>query len=1392
MTFHGYQETTASSTDTPGTVHTVSWPATIDDKDLLIFNGGWNADNTITLHADWVRLGNSASGAPGTHEVWGRIASGSGDGGRAGSTFTVTSSASQAGAFEIRRYSGHTGGLVAGTDFDIDGNSWAETASPDPPSNTTVWGSPDDTTWIALGAARGDNETASAAPTDFGNLTNSASSNGGGGGASVYSADRQVDTATLDPAAFTLGSSERTHVFTLALKAPESLQLVRASVHPGARTLTGSVAVSGTLLRAGVKVGAGSPVVETAPPPEFPGATLDQKVELWLDGGWVDVSARFLAQQVGPMRGRQDEASETEPSSFALILDNQDGALTPDNANSPWWPDVDQGMQLRLSVRAGTPALVLPGTRSANHCATPDHPDFDVTDLDLRIRVEPDRWSQGVTWSGMSRGISSFQRLVSKWAAATDTREWNFMLFGGGWPAVEWATDGTQAGNRFNPSKQLIAAVRPIWLAFTLDVDDGTGNHVATVYRSDVEVPDSDVTTWDVVDTWNGSGVTSVYQGDTDLLIGAIATASGAFGGRVLEFQMRDAINGTLVANPVFTDQPVDTRSFQDSTGKTWTVFGDAEISNWRTRFVGSVDEIVPFWPYGDNQFRSEPDELVHEIWGRGLPTEDGLVHWWSAEDLTDVADQEIPNRQDPTAPATLGSTSGADANDPTIVLDSPNSIEPDGTADYVDLPYTPDHITATEGELTIVMVGHWASSDTSASSQRLLSFEGANSDGVSVHSAAAAVARPRLQVGGADAVTGTNPAGAADVLADGERYAFVARINAGVIDAWLRGEGWGGTNSITGVGVIDHETFGRMFSRAYSNFGNAESPLSELVIFERALSNTEAEDVAEWLWTHHEGRGSEDPHGEDPTIRPSEARVALMANGILRRLGQGADPLRSPLWRHVTSERFSDWVLAYWPCEDPAGAARIGPGLSTHGAMLAGGMELGAESTLIPSAPLPLVASDEVGTFRGNAIQGNDDHWAVDFVFKMPTPEVNPVFTKLITVHSAGDIAEWHFELNDTNVLITAYDQSGASVINAVAGVTPTFFDGWNLARLEARQSGDDIAWVWSILPIDGGNNFGGGATVTTATLGRVASINTTVTGPDDGYSFGHIVITDGTLSVGWLSGADTAWVGESAAHRFWRLCAEEGIEVEIVGDQSAHIDNRGDLALSQAMGPQEQLTLLELLNQCAAVDLGVIIERRGGLGLVYRTRQTIENQIVRLTLDAAADNKGDITHPLEPRKDDQQTRNDVTVSATFGAVARLLDQASIDARGRYREEYTLATVGGVLVQPNISAAQPGLLDAVNSQNVQQAGWRLHLGTWKGLRYPIVSIPLHIATDQIDDWLGLELGDRFQLINLPQQHPDVVIDMILQAAVENMEPTLWTPELTGSPAGLYQIGELS
>jgi len=829
---------------------------------------------------------------------------------------------------------------------------------------------------------------------------------------------------------------------------------------------------------------------------------------------WTDVSDRLFAQSATIKRGRADESSRVQPTDVGFELDNPDGHLTPDNAMSPWWPNVARNTPCRVLVRAGKPYLALPGSTGA-YVSTPDAASLDITgDIWLAAEFTVDRWFQPLA-----------QTLPGKWRETGNQRSYMLQVDAQGRPRIITSPDGTLASQVIVAAPEGVPqpAGGTVAIGVQLDVNNGAGGRTARFY-----VAPSRLGPWEPLgDPVTQAGTTSIFAGTAPLEVGSRTDGTiEVLAGEVRWAEVRSAptigtpATGTVVANPDFTIQTPGDTSFADTAAvpKVWTVNGDAEITDWRRRFVGQLSEIAPSWPYGD--------------------------------------------------------------------LSDPNNLD---------------------------------------------------------------------QV-------------------------------------------------------------------------------------------------------------------------PGEARVDVTMAGILRRMQQGAKPIQSTLRRKISSPQVAPFITAYWPCEDGTSASRLVspmPGVPTI--KFGSNLRPGSDSTLAASETLPSVSSGTVGYVSGQIPGGSSTQWAVEMMVRIPTPATDPAFTRILTVDSLGSARQWRVFINNIVLQVIAVDGDGNEVENnatSIAGAAPVIFDHWFLFRLNATQSGGNISWGWTIVPIpEVGFSPGAAANQVDAfagTLGRVTAVGNFVAAPPDGFSFGHIIVQSG-LNLGWLAGADTAWGGETASHRFYRLCTEEQIPVSIVGDNTVTQFFRGNPELSEPMGPQRPAPLLDLFQECADTDLGMMFEQRTHPALVFRTRRSLYNQPPSLTLDAATD---DITHPFLPVLDDQRLRNDVTVTRPGGSSARVTTDPPPAPGDLY----------DVDIEANV------LLD---EQLEQQASWRLHLGTWPGMRYPSASSELTVAPHLIDDWLDLDLGDRITVDHLPPQHPADTVDVLVEGYAEALSPTRWTPEMTCSPGGPWQVGVL-
>ena len=139
---------------------------------------------------------------------------------------------------------------------------------------------------------------------------------------------------------------------------------------------SGSVSVSGTAGSAtdlsaailAVQVAAASPITGTGITPAWPGRMI---LEAGFGSGfetppdeisWTTLSDSGIAPSAQTKRfwGWADQSGvpytlgQLQSSSGTVQLDNADGALTPSNAASPWYPDVTTGTPVRLRAALGT------------------------------------------------------------------------------------------------------------------------------------------------------------------------------------------------------------------------------------------------------------------------------------------------------------------------------------------------------------------------------------------------------------------------------------------------------------------------------------------------------------------------------------------------------------------------------------------------------------------------------------------------------------------------------------------------------------------------------------------------------------------------------------------------------------------------------------------------------------------------------------------------------------------------------------------------------------------------------------------------------------------------------------------------------------------------------
>lgn len=204
---------------------------------------------------------------------------------------------------------------------------------------------------------------------------------------------------------------------------------------------------------------------------------------------------------------------------------------------------------------------------------TPDHATLDITgDIDIRALIELPVW---VPAPGVDRTIVS-KWLTSDAAGASYKLLVNNELGGAGMRLFWWDTvTGEHDANSIDLPGTDGA---PLWIRAILDVDDGAGGALVRFYTS-IDSPETDPSSvsWTQLDTDGEYGTVQIINSTASpVALGSTnAGASDVFLGQMLYVEIRNGINGTIVADPDFRDADQKTgdspTTFTDSTGKVWT-----------------------------------------------------------------------------------------------------------------------------------------------------------------------------------------------------------------------------------------------------------------------------------------------------------------------------------------------------------------------------------------------------------------------------------------------------------------------------------------------------------------------------------------------------------------------------------------------------------------------------------------------------------------------------------------------------------------------------------------------------------------------------------------------------------------------------------------------------
>lgn len=479
------------------------------------------------------------------------------------------------------------------------------------------------------------------------------------------------------------------------------------------------------------------------------------------------------------------------------------------------------------------------------------------------------------------------------------------------------------------------------------------------------------------------------------------------------------------------------------------------------------------------------------------------------------------------------------------------------------------------------------------------------------------------------------------------------------------------------------------------------------------------------------------------------DAWTTVTVAGIKRRLGQGAPPLLGPIVRYLNSAAISPSLAGYWPMTDPNGSTTMASGLANGQAMTLEGVSLprlAANADFPSSGNVPVLNS---GSFRGipNAYTGI----ATYFTFLLSVPVGGDTNDAVLARLLCNTSSAFRWELRyftATGLVLRCFDNTGASLLTAPAGAV---INGVPiLVRVGFNQSGGNVAWVMTTF------NYATGAAIDlqsgtfAGTYGTVNQVQFNADRALTNTAVGQAAVFNNDFYPTIVT-AYRGFAGEAAGRRVQRLCGEEGIGFTSVGDLDA----------TEAMGIQTAGDLLELLAQCESSDLGHLYEPRDSFGLAYRTRasQYAAAPVLPLTYQQ-------ITN-LVPTEDDQNTRNDVTVTRIGGSSARttvttgpLSIQSPPNGVGRYQDAPTLSL-------------------ATDAQLQYQADFRAALGTIDEPRYPTLGVDVQgLPATPAANAVAADIGDLITVTGTPVWVPAVGIQARIYGYTETFKPGAAAPWL--------------
>ena len=493
------------------------------------------------------------------------------------------------------------------------------------------------------------------------------------------------------------------------------------------------------------------------------------------------------------------------------------------------------------------------------------------------------------------------------------------------------------------------------------------------------------------------------------------------------------------------------------------------------------------------------------------------------------------------------------------------------------------------------------------------------------------------------------------------------------------------------------------------------------------------------------------------PGAQRGRSSTRLVAEGLLRRIGTWSEPIRSPMYRTISSRSTS---IGHWSLEDDRDALTLAnsyPG--GRSGTFTGDLTLG-ESESAQGAAQSVKVSATTGMSGVFAAASGTAGWQVSWSFRLPAIPASATWGQLLRWSTSSGYT-WLVEVNNAAYRFTVTDSDGAVLLSygplAYTGREP---NQWTTMRVKASASGGTVtvepAWY-----IQGDSAVVGATTTFSGSVGALRGWAHDGNAVAAGGWLSHIfAVTGGTDS---LLGATAVQVfngysGEAAGVRFNRVMAEQGLTRYTIGSGTD----------SMPMGPQRVGTLLDILKEIRATDDCRIDDERFDVALTMTTRRALYNQTPALSLTYP----GDI-YAYDKEIGDLNTHNRVTVKNTLGGEATVVQDS-----GPMSVQAPPAGVGLNPYSVDVNVADENALDDI-------ATWHLAKGTLELPLYSSVTVNLGAASPLLAAAVAVREGNYITVTGLEAE----TVHLLVVGIARQTTPGVETLTFQCEPYEPYQVG---